>query len=107
MTKKLFVAGLPYSVNNDELGNHFAQFGQVTSAQVITDRATGRSKGFGFVEFSTEEEAAAAMEQLNNTDFGGRTIIVNEARPQEKREDGGRGGFNRGGGDRRDDNNRW
>ena len=99
-TNKLFVGGLPYSTTNDELATHFAPAGTVLSAKVITDRESGRSKGFGFVEMSTPEEAQKAVEMFNNTDMGGRSLIVNEARPQEDRpRPQGGGGF--GGGDRR------
>lgn len=96
MSNKLFVAGLSYDLTTDQLTQHFAQYGTVTSAQIITDRMSGRSKGFGFVEMSSEEEAQAAIKALNDTEFAGRTIVVNEARPQEPRNtnfSGGRGGF--------------
>ena len=83
--KKLFVAGLSYDLTNEQLSEHFAQFGQIVSAQIIMDRNTGRSKGFGFVEMNSDEEAQQAMEKLNNTEFAGRTIVVNEARPMEDR----------------------
>ena len=86
MTTKLFVGSLPYGVNDDQLAEVFSQVGTVMSAKVIMDRETNRSKGFGFVEMSTEEEAQEAIKQLNNKDVQGRTIIVNEARPQENRE---------------------
>lgn len=82
MQKKLFVAGLSYNISDAEFEQHFAQYGTVVSARIITDRETGRSKGFGFVEYESESEAQAAMENLNNTDFSGRTIVVKEARPQ-------------------------
>jgi len=88
MASKLFVGSLPYTVTNDELQNMFAGFGTVVSAVVINDRDTGRSKGFGFVEFSTDEEAEAAIKALHDTEVGGRRIIVNHARPMEKREGG-------------------
>ncbi|OGH12864.1 MAG: hypothetical protein A2776_00095 [Candidatus Levybacteria bacterium RIFCSPHIGHO2_01_FULL_40_10] len=94
--KKLFVAGLSYDMTDDQLAQAFAQFGTVVSAQIITDRMSGRSKGFGFVEMSTPEEAAAAMQALNGTDLAGRKIVVNEARPQEPRNNNS-GGFSRGG----------
>jgi cold-inducible RNA-binding protein len=96
MNSKLFVGGLPFKTTSDELQSHFAQAGQVVSAQIITDKFSGRSKGFGFVEMASPEEAAKAIEMFNNTDFGGRNLAVNEARP--KTEGGSRGGF--GGGDR-------
>lgn len=99
MATKLFVGGLPYSVTDDELQSAFAGVGNVESAKVITDRETGRSKGFGFVEMGSEDEAKAAVEQLNGSDLGGRSISVSEARPKEE---GGRrnnfGGGNGGGG---------
>lgn len=85
MNKKLFVGGLPYSTTDDELRNHFAQAGSVISAQIVMDRMTGRSKGFGFVEMSTDEEASKAIEMFNGTDFGGRSLAVNEARPKTDR----------------------
>ncbi len=101
MVNKLFVAGLPYSVTDNELAEHFASAGTVTSANVITDRNSGQSKGFGFVEMSSVEEAKKAIETMDNTDFGGRTIIVKEARPMEPRTPGqGGGGFRSGGGNR-------
>ena len=96
MAKKLFVGGLPYSTTSDDLKNHFAGAGTVLTAQVITDKFSGRSKGFGFVEMSSDEEADKAIEMFNGTDFGGRSLAVNEARP--KTEGGSRGGF--GGGNR-------
>src|SRR6185436_19693362 len=103
MAKKLFVGGLPYATTSDELKNHFSGAGSVVSAQVITDKFSGRSKGFGFVEMSSDEEADKAIEMFNGTDFGGRQLAVNEARP--KTEGGSRGGFGGGrggfgGGDR-------
>lgn len=100
MGKKLFVGGLPYTTTSDDLKNHFAAAGNVVSAQVITDKFSGRSKGFGFVEMTSDDEAAKAIEMFNGTDFGGRSLAVNEARP--KTEGGSRGGFGggHGGGDR-------
>lgn len=85
MATKLFVGSLPYSATDEELEQLFAEVGTVVSAKVIFDRETGRSKGFGFVEMSSDDEAKAAIDKLNNSDLGGRTIIVNEARPQEPR----------------------
>ena len=85
MNNKLFVGGLPYSLSVDELTEYFSQAGTVVSANIINDRETGRSKGFGFVEMSSPEEAQQAIEKLNNTELGGRNIHVNEARPQENR----------------------
>ena len=86
MSKKLYVGNLPYTATTDELKQHFSQAGNVIDAVVITDRRSGRSKGFGFVEFETEEEAKKGIETLNGKDFGGRNIVVNEARPQEPRD---------------------
>ena len=86
MATKLFVGSLSYSVNDDQLQQAFAAVGTVVSAKVIIDRETGRSKGFGFVEMSTEEEAQAAVRELNGKDIEGRAVVVSEARPQENRE---------------------
>lgn len=97
MATKLFVGSLSYSVNDDQLQDAFAAVGQVVSAKVIIDRDTGRSKGFGFVEMATEEEAQAAVKQLNGKEIEGRAIAVNEARPQENRERRSFGGNDRGG----------
>lgn len=83
--KKLYVGGLPYSTTDNELSDFFSQAGQVTSASVITDKMSGRSKGFGFVEMSTEEEAQKAREMFNGTEMGGRKITVDEAKPKEER----------------------
>ena len=106
MATKLYVGGLPYSVTNEELENLFASFGAVSSAQVIMDRESGRSKGFGFVEMNEDADAKTAISELNGKDYQGRSLTVNEARPMEKREPrsfgGGGGGGNRGG-DRRND----
>ncbi len=85
MAKKLYVGGLPYSTSDEALKEAFTQAGTVASATIITDKMTGRSKGFGFVEMSSDEEAEKAIEMLNGKDFGGRTITVNEARPLEAR----------------------
>jgi cold-inducible RNA-binding protein len=100
MATKLYVGNLPFQTTSDELKDHFAQAGNVESASVVEDRMTGRSRGFGFVEMATPEEAAAAIEQLNGKDFGGRNLTVNEARPRTDRGPGGGygGGGNRGGG---------
>jgi RNA recognition motif-containing protein len=80
---KLFVGGLPFATTDDELKELFAAHGAVSSASVVRDRETGRSKGFGFVEFENDEEGKAAQAALNGTDFGGRTISVDMARPKE------------------------
>ena len=87
--KKLFVGNLPWGINNDSLRELFATVGEVVEAMVITDRMSGRSKGFGFVTFATEEAAQAAIAQLNEKEIEGRKIIVNVARPKEERRDGG------------------
>ena len=95
MNKKLYVGGLPYSVTEDKLQEIFSAHGTVESARVITDRFTGRSRGFGFVEMSNEEEAQTAIDSLNGSDLDGRSLTVNEARPQENRGGGGGGGDDR------------
>ncbi len=100
MGKKLYVGNLSYQVDSSELEQLFGQHGQVTSAQIINDRETGRSKGFGFVEMASDEEAGAAIAALNGLEHGGRALTVNEARPREERSGGGgggRGGFGGGG----------
>ncbi len=89
---KLYVGGLPFSTTDDELESLFASHGSIESVRIITDRETGRSRGFGFVEMATAEEAAAAISALNSTDFGGRTLIVNEAKPRSNAGGGGGGG---------------
>jgi RNA recognition motif-containing protein len=90
--KKLYVGNLAYGVSNSELEELFSPFGAVQSAQVITDRETGRSKGFGFVEMANDDEAQAAIQGLNGKDMNGRPLTVNEARPREERRGGGGGG---------------
>jgi RNA recognition motif-containing protein len=102
MGKKLYVGNLPFSVDDAVLNQTFSDFGQVQSAKIITDRDTGRSKGFGFVEMSTDQEAENAISQMNGADWEGRKLTVNEAKPQAPREGGGggRGGFGGGGGGR-------
>jgi len=106
MATKLYVGGLPYSVQEDALKELFAQAGSVASAVIIMDKMSGRSKGFGFVEMSTAEEAANAISMFNDQEFEGRKLTVNEARPMEARPprtggfnggNGGYGGGNRGG----------
>ena len=87
--KKLFVGNLPWGITNDSLRELFASVGEVVEAMVITDRMSGRSKGFGFVTFATEEAAQAAIQQLNEKEVEGRKIIVNVARPKEERSRGG------------------
>ena len=98
MGKKLYVGNLSYNVNSSDLEQLFGQHGQVTSAQIINDRDTGRSKGFGFVEMSNDDEATAAIAALNGQQHDGRTLTVNEARPREDRGGGGGGGRGFGGG---------
>lgn len=95
MNNKLYVGGLPYSVTETQLEEIFAAHGTVESARVITDRMTGRSRGFGFVEMSSPEEAEGAMQKLNGTDLEGRSLTVNEAKPQQPRSEGGGGGGGR------------
>src|SRR5712692_4014780 len=92
MSTKLYVGGLPYSTTEQQLSELFSQQGSVTSAKVITDKFTGQSRGFGFVEMSTTEEAQKAISALNGTQLDGRPLTVNEAKPQEKRTGGGFGG---------------
>lgn len=101
--KKLYVGGLPYAVSDRQLEELFSEHGAVESARVITDRMTGRSRGFGFVEMSSDEEAQAAIESLNGKELDGRTLTVNEARERAPRGVGGGGG----GGGRRFGGNRW
>jgi cold-inducible RNA-binding protein len=124
MGKKIYVGNLPFSATSEALNELFSKFGSVDSAKIVMDRDTGRSKGFGFVEMSTDDAAAAAIDKLNGSDMGGRSLVVNEARPMEPRtggfgggrggdrggDRGGRGGFGGGrGGDRGGDRggNRW
>lgn len=104
MSTKLYVGSLPYSTTEQQLQELFSQYGTVQSAKVITDRYTGQSRGFGFVEMATGEEAQKAIAALNGSTLGGRTLVVNEARPQEKRPYGGGGGGAGGGGGERE---RW
>jgi RNA recognition motif-containing protein len=103
MGSKIYVGGLPYSATEQQLSDLFAAHGAVASARIITDKFTGQSRGFGFVEMSSDAEAQAAITALNGSEMGGRTLTVNEARPQEPRTGGGgggRGGFSGGGGGR-------
>jgi cold-inducible RNA-binding protein len=95
--KKLYVGNLTYNVNESDLEALFSQFGTVQSAQVIVDRDTNRSKGFGFVEMDTDAQAQAAIQALNGRDHDGRNLTVNEAKPREPRSGGG-GGYGGGGG---------
>jgi RNA recognition motif-containing protein len=102
MAKRLFVGSLSYDVTQDQLEELFAGVGKVESATLITDKFSGNSKGFGFVEMSSDEESKKAIDELNGKEVAGRNIVVNEARPREERPGGDRGGFNRGGGGFRD-----
>ena len=103
MGNKLYVGNLPYSVRDSDLEQAFGQFGAVTSAKVMMERDTGRSKGFGFVEMGSDAEAQAAISGMNGQPLGGRSVVVNEARPMEQRPrgyggGGGGGGYGGGGG---------
>ena len=107
MGNKLYVGNLPYQVRDSDLEQAFSQFGQVTSAKVMMERETGRSKGFGFVEMGSDAEAQAAITGMNGQSMGGRSVVVNEARPMEQRPrgfgsggGGGGGGYGGGGGGR-------
>ena len=109
MGSKIYVGGLPYATTDAQLQEIFSAHGTVESARVITDKFTGRSRGFGFVEMASSEDAQKAIQALHGTDLDGRNLTVNEARPQEKRsggfgDRGGGGGERRGGGGGR---NRW
>jgi cold-inducible RNA-binding protein len=99
MGNKLYVGNLPYSVRDGDLEQAFSQFGQVSSAKVMMERDTGRSKGFGFVEMASEPEAQAAIQGMHGQALGGRNLVVNEARPMEPRPPrSGGGGYGGGGG---------
>ncbi|HEX9442949.1 MAG TPA: RNA-binding protein [Candidatus Binatia bacterium] len=105
MGNKLYVGGLPYSVTEGRLEEIFAAHGTVTSARVISDKFTGQSRGFGFVEMNSGDEAQKAIAALNDTDLDGRKLVVNEAKPMQSRDGGGgNGGGNRNGGGGRE---RW
>jgi RNA recognition motif-containing protein len=112
MGTRIYVGGLPYSADESKLSDLFARHGTVASVRVITDRVTGKSRGFGFVEMSNDQEAEAAIAALNGNEMDGRTLTVNEARPQEQRfagdrpGRGGGGGGDRPGGDRPGGNRR-
>ena len=95
---KIYVGNLSYSMNSEQLAETFAPFGQVVSADVITDRYSGQSRGFGFVEMAEASEAQAAINELNGKDSGGRALTVNEAKPRESRDSRGGGGGGGGGG---------
>ena len=98
MGNKLYVGNLPYSVRDSELEQSFSPYGVVTSAKVMMERDSGRSKGFGFVEMGSDAEAQAAIQAMNGLAMGGRNLVVNEARPLEPRRPGGGGGYGGGGG---------
>jgi cold-inducible RNA-binding protein len=98
MSSKLYVGNLPFSSTEESLTEAFSAFGTVNSVKIITDRDTGRSKGFAFVEMGDDDSAQKAIEGLNGSDFGGRSLKISEARPQEPRSGGGRGGYGGGGG---------
>ena len=100
MGNKLYVGNLPYSVRDEDLQQSFGQFGAVTSAKVMMERDTGRSKGFGFVEMASDAEAQAAINGMNGQPLGGRSVVVNEARPMEARPPRTGGSSGGGGGDR-------
>jgi len=109
MGNKLYVGNLPYQMRDSDLEQAFSQFGSVTSAKVMMERETGRSKGFGFVEMGSDAEAQAAINGMNGQPLGGRSVVVNEARPMEQRPrsggfggGGGGGGYGGGGGGRRE-----
>jgi RNA recognition motif-containing protein len=97
----IYIGNLPYSTDEQGLKEWFSQYGEVTRTSVITDRATGRSRGFGFVEMANDDEALAAIEATDGTEYGGRSLVVNEAKPREERPQGGNGGGRPRGGDRR------
>ncbi len=103
---RIYVGNLPWSVDDDALHNMFEEHGSVASANVITDRETGRSRGFGFVEMHDDNEARTALSAMENLQLEGRTLTINEARPRANRGGGGGGGFGGGGGGGRR-NNRW
>jgi len=98
MGKKLYVGNLSYSLDDQSLADAFSEFGNVESARIVTDRESGRSKGFGFVEFSSDEEAATAIQKMNGVELGGRALNVSEAKPMAPREGGGGRGGGFGGG---------
>jgi|KBSSwiStaDraftv2_1062776.scaffolds.fasta_scaffold1386746_1 RNA-binding proteins (RRM domain) len=108
MQKKLFVGGLSYSTDVEEVRQLFLQAGEVVSANIIRDKFTNQSRGFGFVEMATEEQAAEAIKMFNGKELGGRNLVVNESRPQEKRSFGGpRQGGGGGGGFQKRREPRW
>jgi RNA recognition motif-containing protein len=112
MSTKLYVGNLSFGITDNDLQEYFAQAGTVESVKIIEDRETGRSRGFGFVEMSSAEEAQAAIEQFNGQDLDGRNLVVNEARPREEGGGGNRGGrgnygSNRGGNDGGENYSNW
>lgn len=98
LNKKLYVGSLPYSTTEDELREMFSQFGAISSVRIIADKFTGQSKGFGFVEMESDEDAQKAIEGINGAQLGGRTLVVNTARPPQERERSGHGERRGGGG---------
>lgn len=96
MAKRLYVGNLPFNITDQDLQNTFSEIGELASASVVIDRATDRSKGFGFVEYVNDADADKAIEKFNGQDMGGRALTVNEARPREERPRGNFGGGNRG-----------
>jgi RNA recognition motif-containing protein len=107
MSRKLYVGNLPYETGETELQDLFGSFGSIESVRVMRDMATGRARGFAFVEMATDEEAQAAAAGLNGHEVGGRALTVNEARPKPEYSGGGGGGYNGGGGNRRRSEPRW
>jgi len=91
--KKLYVGSLPYSLTEEQLKDVFVPYGSVVSVRIVTDKFTGKSKGFGFVEMETQESAQKAIDAVHGSDVGGRTLVVNIAHPEQKRTGGGSGGF--------------
>jgi RNA recognition motif-containing protein len=107
MQKKLFVGGLSYNTDVEEIRELFMQAGEVVSANIIRDKFTNQSRGFGFVEMATEEQAAEAIKMFNGKELGGRNLVVNESRPQEKRNFRSGGGGSGGGGGYKKREPRW
>ena len=107
MGSKIYVGGLPYSATEQQLSDLFAAHGAVASARIITDKFTGQSRGFGFVEMSSDQEAADAIQKFNGAEYGGRNMTVAEARPMAPREDRGGGGHRGGGGGGGGRRDRW
>jgi len=101
MAKRLFIGGIPFQTTEEELREYFSKVGEIESISLITDKYTGKSKGFAFVEYKNEDDSQKAINTLNDSEIGGRRINVAEARPMERRDDRPRRDFNRGGEDRR------